>query len=1234
MKKIVSVLMAILMTLSLLPTTAWAAAAEPSEPVQQEVLQSEEPVQQEEVSQEEEQLPELTLAEPDTEEDENIPAVLSTSGNLASALEREGFQKAEINEDYTVDVPSWGNYTGLAALSCGSGEMTLTLKSATAEAWNAAYSQSRQWFPNVLDEVNCVIPYFTPNNATQYAYYIDDEDSEWLLDFVNGGYEDRFVDVGNGCNMGFAIAKILNVEGQEYIYNTGSYTRYFLVVWRDNSGEIVGKYSLKVNIETEESFSHPQTGSDTMMAALKKAGFNTTPTWDTQVQVTMPDGLVKGTDYTLDYNKETGHISIKLMPGDPDHWAQAYETLLQWNEESNWPEGNDIFYVMLGFPNPSSAKEVLMYPGSSGYSLGLLAQNVYDWDYAAPIKESGGQTGWSLGMGSAGVDENGNAHISLEKGVVFAECYVAVYGNGNGQLISQNAKRAVSVSIVVTEDFSYEWNTRNLEDQLKNAGFTAPEKGSISGDHKDFYLRTPWQDSGCVSFDYDDSGSVGKLTVTLKPATLARWKALYEAEQNNDFGFHDSLDVNIRSDAPAGTVRGAGALIWEAGCTNVVQDFLDGNLNDYMEPFRISGGYDGFGRYFPLISVEKRDGKVILSAESGETYYRYLMVWDNDNDDSSRLAQHNLFITVKVEGDIHYEWDVNTTMGDALRNAGYRVPNQDLFGVDMPDGLTEGVDYTYSYDASTGHVSIQLLKSKGWMKAFETCYDQNGDYASDYFGITTCFNQPSSSATQVKFYMTDDDDSVVRMYANNNLSRFYWDSGTFLRPGSMRTIIGAGADNDENMWISAQPGTYWVRCIAVWGDGNGNILRDSNGTAHKYMYTVSIEVPQDFDYEWNSRPIEDQLADAGFTAPKMDKQYGNIPGALNLEMPKGMESGIDYRYAYYEETGELYITILRGSKADWKAAYLESITDERSNTVDLGVNFLSVDNAVRGVSWIGDEDGLRALLQDDIWDSDDAFNIRGDYTMCGGRRMMASVQDKGDGTVTISSRKGTTEFYQAVMWKDAAGNVLAKHLIKVTINFTSFSHTAVAAPVIDSLNAADAARVKMELYAPDSLMTCILAKGKVTLVPKAGASLTDKTGDVGGFWVQAPAGYTLQSGYLNYGPGQNADLNDFETGRNGYWIPVDFYNDLDTVVTLRWKNNNADAADLIESFEVCIDSNWGKLSSSGGSPNALDVAAIYECLTQDKTPACGDKAACDVNLDGDVDVFDLQYLYEYVAQGQ
>ncbi len=773
----------------------------------------------------------------------------------------------------------------------------------------------------------------------------------------------------------------------------------------------------------------------------------------------------------------------------------------------------------------------------------------------------------------------------------------------------------------------------DLDTRLSNAGFTAPQMGSMNGDHKDFYLCTPWQDNDCVSFDYDNSGSVGRLTVTLKPATLAKWKALYEAEKQQDFGFHDSLDVNIRSDAPVGTERGAGALIWEAGCTNLVQDFLDGNLGSYMELYGVSSGYDSFGRYFPLISVEKRNGKAILSAESGETYYRYLMVWDNDNDDSSRLAQHNLFVTVKVESDIHYEWDVNTTMEDALRNAGYRVPTQKLFDVDMPDGLTEGVDYTYSYDASTGHVSIRLLKSDGWMKAFETCYDNNG-----YFGITTCFNKPSASAVKVKFYVTDDDDSVVQMYANNDLSEFSWYSGTNLRPGSTRTIINTYADSSGDMQLSAKAGTYWVRCIAVWGDKNGNILRNLN-SQHKYMYTVSIEVPEDFSYGWNTRPIEERLAEAGFVVPQQDKLDKHIPGALNLKMPTGLKENTDYTCKYDEKTGELNITIKKGNKADWKAAYLDSVLSGGMDRIIMNVLFGSECGAVQGVSWVGDEANLGMLLWDGIWDDDEyAFTSRGDFSMCGNGCAIADVKGNSNGTVTISGKKGTTEFYQAAMWKDDAGNVLSKYLVKVKITVAAaFSHTAVVTPVMDGLNAADTTRFTLALEEPDALLTAIPAKGKITLVPKDGAALVNEWGYIGGFWVQAPAGYTLQSCYLDYGPGQNADLHDFEINSNSYWIPVDFYNptvDSDTLVKLAWKNNNANAADRIESFDVCIDSNWGKLSSSGGSPNALDVAAIYECLTQDKTPACGDKAACDVNLDGNVDIYDLQYLYECVAQNQ
>lgn len=580
----------------------------------------------------------------------------------------------------------------------------------------------------------------------------------------------------------------------------------------------------------------------------------------------------------------------------------------------------------------------------------------------------------------------------------------------------------------------------DLDTRLSNAGFTAPQMGSMNGDHKDFYLRTPWQDGDCVFFAYDGSGMVGKLTVTLKPATPAKWKALYEAEKQQDFGFDDSLDINIRSDAPVSTVRGAGALIWEVGCTNTVQNFLGGNLDDYMEPYRVSGGYDSFGRYVPLISVEKRNGKIILSAQEGETYYRYLMVWDNDNDDSSRLAQYNLFVTVKVEGDIYCEWDTH--------------------------------------------------------------------------------------------------------------------------------------------------------------------------------------------------PIEERLADAGFVAPQWDKNHDGIPGALDLTMPAGLKEGVDYTCGYNAQTGELNIAINAGTAADWKSAYLDSLINGCADRIIAAIRFRSENNAVRACSWLGGEDDLETLLRDGAWASGDVYDVDGSMYV-GNGAYLAGVWNNGGDTVTISRGNGALTFYRAALWQDANG-VETRYLVKVTITCTAFSHT-VKAPVTGTLNAVDTARFTLDLADPGLWMTNILSQGKVTLVPNDASALTGMWNTVGGFWVKAPAGYTLQSCYLDYGPGQNSDVIDFETGANGYKIPVDF-NELTgvpyTVVRLGWKNNNANAADLIESLSVCLNSGWGKPSNHEGAPDVRDVAAIYECLTQDTTPACGDKMACDVNLDGDVDIYDLQYLYECVAQGQ
>lgn len=99
--------------------------------------------------------------------------------------------------------------------------------------------------------------------------------------------------------------------------------------------------------------------------------------------------------------------------------------------------------------------------------------------------------------------------------------------------------------------------------------------------------------------------------------------------------------------------------------------------------------------------------------------------------------------------------------------------------------------------------------------------------------------------------------------------------------------------------------------------------------------------------------------------------------------------------------------------------------------------------------------------------------------------------------------------------------------------------------------------------------------------------------------------------------------------------------------TLRWSSNNPDLPDLVEKLNVRIgDYALGKTAVTGDAamdsePNILDVQNMYDHMTTSQT-ASGDGndtdqvdpelATYDINFDGSADVYDLQGLYETVAQ--
>lgn len=554
---------------------------------------------------------------------------------------------------------------------------------------------------------------------------------------------------------------------------------------------------------------------------------------------------------------------------------------------------------------------------------------------------------------------------------------------------------------------------------------------------------------------------------------------------------------------------------------------------------------------------------------------------------------------------------------DLLVEKGFKVPmltqQEQQFNVDVPawSSFKNMASLNYSTKGKVGEATLTLKTATA--EAWNTAYRQSSQW---FPGV---LNEVRSVFS---YYAPDGADNFSFCIADKNspeLSNFI--NGNYTDPMSARSGCNMGFRiADVASAYIKNTDDYSVYYLVVWRNSNGKII-------DKYALKINIET-EEFSHPQEN--LADKLKAAGFVAPEIDDAGAGISGALILELPAGLEKGVDYNYTYNRNTGELNITILQGSAANWKTAYLDSVIGEEANFVAMDIVFQSEDGSTQGLSWSSwNKSDLWALLQDDIWDDSFSFN---EATRCGNGCWMADARDNGDGTVTIGCEEDTQQFYQAALWKDKNGTVLARYLIKVTVNYSAFSHT-VEALSMNKLNAADAARFELKLEKSDSFMTTILKNGKVTLVPKAGAVLTDKWDNIGVFRVKAPAGYTLQSCYISYRENHNEVVREFAND-GGYWVPLrmeDANTDGHTQLILRWKNDNAKAADLIEVLDVYVDSGWGNLSNHDGQPNAMDVQAIYEYLTQNKMPDCGDSAACDVNLDGAVDVYDLQYLYEFVA---
>ena len=780
----------------------------------------------------------------------------------------------------------------------------------------------------------------------------------------------------------------------------------------------------------------------------------------------------------------------------------------------------------------------------------------------------------------------------------------------------------------------------DVDTALQNAGFVAPTPG------KNLWWGFPDSLFNVMNYSYfAGSDGSGHLTVTVKESTKANWLSAYWECSNSAhwYGFEDLYLVYFNVFFPV--ISGASHVTsYVFGDDVSLQEMKDQMGDDLSgKDFHVCQDEE-IGSAFRLISAQQEDDKIVLgAAKSDNRTFRYLVIWDDDdNATNGRLAKYSLTITINHEKDFKHVWDA----GSDLRSAGYSAPPENKVNFQMPNGLVEGTDYTYHYDASTGHVTVQLLPGEPshWRQAFQTILEQHNDdidTITDWYGPSFGFIDPGNGATQTTFYNTAVDDGFVGSFVNGTFLdyNFNWRDG--VQPGSSWPFGVTTYDENSCMAsVSLSAGSSWRRYIAVWADSSGSVVA-------KRSFTVTIEVPTAFDYEWNLTPLDQRLTANGFIAPT--KNTGTVdapvPGSFELVAPKGLVEGTDYTYTYEQSTGELVINVKSGSLSHWKAAMLNSVILEPDDDIIFPIHFYPGENATQGVHSV-DNSQLENYLSGNygMWEN---FG-EGGFSMAGNGFAVATVSVSGSNS-TIRSRAGSNEYLYAAVWADDNGTPISKYLLKITIKCEDFSRT-VPTPTVRNVSA-DRILVDRNSFTYDySAWNIIMRDGQLAFMPTTGKTLTDlleRNTTIANFTVQAPAsGYELQSFFADYGENGNS-YDNFPAEGNQYQFSA-FAFEKDKVkggtirYTLRWHSDKEGTADIVEKLNVRIgDYALGKTSDSNIEKlTSLDMQNMYEYMTQEQQPITEPDgfdeklATYDVNFDGEVSVYDLQRLYEAVSLGK
>lgn len=247
-----------------------------------------------------------------------------------------------------------------------------------------------------------------------------------------------------------------------------------------------------------------------------------------------------------------------------------------------------------------------------------------------------------------------------------------------------------------------------------------------------------------------------------------------------------------------------------------------------------------------------------------------------------------------------------------LRDAGYAVPvlGRDL-KISFPAELQRGVEYDYTYDQTSGHLTVTVKKgdSGRWLNAAQSSFSND----SVVFSMTL-LNTNNKSCWQ--FWNGNNDDGTWEQFVNGTMvlekeKMSQFDNGDIL------AVV-----NRENDTLSMNPSAddRNYRVLMIWADENEPFPQMT-----KFMFTYEVKVEESFHYERAGVP----------TTGKVDMfrvEVGSLPE--NWTCDKNEAGVLKIWYDGNQPTGNITVKAPDGYKLVKDESYVTNGGGQIENSAD------------------------------------------------------------------------------------------------------------------------------------------------------------------------------------------------------------------------------------------------------------------------------------------------------------